>query len=110
MRLLSRRLLLAAAVAAVAATSCLSPTLPLPPPSKPTIDGPDPQGNVTVTGNVLGNSTVFVENARLNSGVFEHVGNNGQYKLVLPAQVNDELWIWYTQGTDESPVTIVTVP
>jgi hypothetical protein len=44
------------------ASACLSPTLPLPPPSRPVIEGPDEQGNVTLSGNVIPEAEVYAHN------------------------------------------------
>ena len=105
---LSRRLaLLVAALGIVLASSCLSPTLPLPPPSKPDrISGPDAQGYVTLEGSVLPDTTVFIENSVTKIGAFQGVGGDGRYVLSLRAELNTELWIWYARGTEESPVTV----
>jgi hypothetical protein len=108
---LSRRLaLLVAALGVVSATSCLSPTLPLPPPSRPDkITGPDSQGFVTIEGSVLPNTVVFVENSVTRLGSFQGVGADGRYLLTLQAELGTELWLWYARGSDESPVTTFTV-
>jgi len=107
----SRRLALLVAVLGIASgPSCLSPTLPLPPPSKPDkISGPDPQGYVTLEGSVLPNTTVFVENSVTKMGAFQGVGGDGRYLLSLRAELGTELWLWYARGTEESPVTVFNV-
>lgn len=89
---------------------CLSPTLPLPPPSKPVVDGPDSQGNVTLSGNVPATATAYALNNRTGEGVFHVTGEDGAYVLVLPAQRGDELSLWYSLGTDDSPSIVFRVP
>ena len=109
---LSRRLaLLVAALGVASATSCLSPTLPLPPPSRPDkITGPDAQGLVTIEGSVLPNTVVYLQNSITRDGTFDSVGGDGRYVLSLRAELGTELWLWYARGADESPVTTFTVP
>ncbi len=101
---------LAAAVVAVALPGCLSPTLPLPPPSKPTVEGPDEQGNVTLAGSVRAGATVYAQNNVTLSGVFTSDTPNGDYVLVLPANVGDEISVWYSLGTDMSSAVEFIVP
>jgi hypothetical protein len=103
-----RAILLAACALWVSA--CLSPTLPLPPPSKPTIDGPDSQGNVTLTGSVQPRATVYALNIATNEGRFLVTGADGAYVIVIPAQSGDELSVWYSLGTDDSPSVVFRVP
>jgi hypothetical protein len=100
-----------ALAAALAVVGCLSPTLPLPPPSKPTIEGPDPQGNVTLSGRVESGANVYAANLRTGDirGQIDLDGD-GWYKFQIPAQVGDEMQLWYTMGTDESPSVIFVIP
>jgi cytochrome oxidase assembly protein ShyY1 len=97
------------AVLAALATSCYSPTLPLPPPSRPDVEGPDPAGNVTLSGHVLGDSEVFALNARNREIRGQLTDSSGAYRFAIPAEVGDELVFWYTVGTEESPSIVITV-
>lgn len=103
-----RRVLL---LAALCVSGCLSPTLPLPPPSRPdTIEGPDQQGLVHVEGTVPGYAEAFLKNDRTGVGVFQQTGRDGRYSLSIAAQPGDYLQLWYEQNGDESPFTDVYVP
>lgn len=109
LRSVSRRgFFLAAAVLAVA--GCLSPTLPLPPPSRPDVSSPDAAGFVRITGSVQSDSVVFAENKRTGRITGQTTDETGDYDLELAARVGDRLSIWYTVGTIESPPVDVTVP
>src|SRR5512145_1402658 len=57
---LGRRCLLAACAAFL--MGCLSPTLPMPPPAKPDIEGPDERGIFVLSGHVLPESHVYADN------------------------------------------------
>jgi len=99
------------ALGAVVLVSCLSPTLPLPPPSRPNIEGPDATGSVTLSGVVRPGAHVYVDN--LNSGM--SVGqradlDSGQYRFAIGAQVGDQLSMFYRLGTEESPSIQFGIP
>jgi hypothetical protein len=98
-------LLLAGALAA----GCLSPTLPLPPPSKPTVEGPDEQGNVTLDGFVEGDA-VYAANMQTGEIRGQFVGSDGHYRFALPAEVGNDIELWYSVSTQTSPVIVFTVP
>lgn len=102
MRLQPRRLFLGLLTGA-AATSCLSPTLPLPPPEQPEVTGPDPAtGEVRLRGSVPARSSIFAINLRSKDIRGQVVGGDGRYDFFLPARVGDEVSMFYRQGTDES--------
>ncbi|MFO0568702.1 MAG: hypothetical protein U0263_23775 [Polyangiaceae bacterium] len=88
---------------------CLSPTLPLPPPSKPTVEGPDQNGMVTLDGWVEAEASVFAANMRTGDirGQFTH--ETGHYRFEIPAQENDEIELWYQVGTTASPSILFQV-
>jgi hypothetical protein len=101
----------AALAAALMLAGCLSPTLPLPPPSKPTIEGPDPEGNVTLSGRVESGAEVYAAN--LVTGEIRgqmDLEADGWYEIRIPAKVGDEMALWYTMGTDKSPSIVFVIP
>ena len=81
---------------------CLSPTLPLPPPSDPTVSMTDTQGLVLLSGTVQPDSEVFALNhtSNLISGQYTA---SGQYSFKMPALERDGVSLWYVHGTVESP-------
>lgn len=91
------------------AVGCLSPTLPLPPPSKPSVEGPDEQGNVTLDGWVIGDA-VYAGNPRTKEIRGQFVADDGHYRFAIPAEVGDELELWYSSATQTSPIIVFTVP
>lgn len=102
MRQKSRRVFLGL-LSFAAMSGCLSPTLPLPPPEQPQVDGPDPAtGEVRLRGSVPKKSQVFAINLRSKDIRGQVVGNDGLYDFFLPAQIGDEVSMFYRNGTDES--------
>ena len=95
-----RACLLGAALCAGAA-GCLSPTLPLPPPTDPTVASVS-EGVVRFTGTVESESEVFAldRNSNVIAGQYTH---SGAYDFTLVAQDRDEISLWYIHGTVESP-------
>lgn len=94
----------------LAAVACLSPTLPLPPPSRPTVEGPNQQGLVTLDGNVEGDATVFAANMRSGEIRGQFTGPDGHYRFDIPAEIGDELELWYQVGTTNSPSIVFKIP
>jgi hypothetical protein len=88
--------------AALLVVSCLSPTLPLPPPSDPSVSATDTAGLVRLKGTVRPESEVFALNHSTNliSGQYT---KSGAYDFTLEAQERDGISLWYVQGTTESP-------
>jgi hypothetical protein len=87
---------------ALTLVGCLSPTLPLPPPSQPEVVD---QGNgmVELSGAVEPHSQVFA----LNNTTNQIAGQNtetGQYRFTIVAATNDDITLWYQNGVDTSPV------
>lgn len=101
-------MLLVAAVAMLVG-GCLAPTLPLPPPSKPSVAGPDTNGNVELTGSVQPNAEVYVRDYASTDIFGKVTGKEGTYDITMPAKVGDELELWYTVGTDESPSIVFQI-
>jgi len=84
-------------------SGCLSPTLPLPPPEQPEVTGPDPAtGEVRLRGAAPRKSQIYAINLRSKDIRGEVVGDSGHYDFYLPAQVGDEVSMFYRKGTDES--------
>jgi CRISPR/Cas system-associated protein Cas5 (RAMP superfamily) len=106
----SRRRLLWVSVSTLLSVACLSPTLPLPPPSEPTVEGPTAEGKVLLTGTVGERAHVLVANMRLRRSWGEYAGPDGNYALLIDAQAGDELVLWYEVGNEQSPSTYFTVP
>ena len=80
---------------------CLSPTLPLPPPTDPTVSSVS-EGVVRFTGTVEPESEVFAldRNSNLIAGQYTHAG---AYDFTMAAQDHDLMSLWYVHGTVESP-------
>ena len=103
----SRRLMLGVA-AALLATSCLAPTLPLPPPSDPEVVGPNAQGLVRLRGRAPEKSWVTAYNRVTERGVLQ-AADDGSYDLEIAAQVGDSIAIWYEIGGKTSEPLDVTI-
>ncbi|HTA94115.1 MAG TPA: hypothetical protein VK745_31265 [Polyangiaceae bacterium] len=94
--------------AALCLAGCLSPTLPLPPPSDPTVSGADADGNVRLTGNVPPESEVFALNHTTNV-IGGQLTPSGAYDFTIQAKQYDDLSVWYVKDTEQSPPTDVIV-
>jgi hypothetical protein len=88
--------------AALFAAGCLSPTLPLPPPSDPSSVTSVSDGLVRLQGTVEPESEVFAldRNNNLISGQYTASGN---YDFTMQAVESDSISLWYVNGTVESP-------
>jgi hypothetical protein len=85
--------------------------MPLPPPAKPDIDGPDSSGNVVLSGRIPHGSYVYVDN--LSSGysagqVLEP--NTGAFRFAMQATVGDSMSMFYRQGADDSLARLFKIP
>jgi hypothetical protein len=99
-----------AVAAGLVLAGCLSPTLPLPPPNQPDVEGPDQQGMVTLRGGTEEGSVVFVENLRTGEVRGQRdLDGDGLYQIVIGAQLEDHMELWYTVGTEESPHLIFKI-
>lgn len=87
--------------AALAAAGCLSPTLPLPPPSEPIISA-DTQGLIRLKGTVQPDSEVFALNRNTNL-INGQYTPSGAYDFTIAAQERDAISFWYVNGKLESP-------
>ncbi|MGC4088802.1 MAG: hypothetical protein QM756_13060 [Polyangiaceae bacterium] len=81
--------------AVLAATGCLSPTLPLPPPNQPQQSDVDESGVVHLTGAVRAESWVYALNQATNKGYIQITGTDGRYDLAVEAQRGDPMVMWY---------------
>jgi hypothetical protein len=95
---------------ALAGVGCYSPTLPLPPPLKPTIE-PTGTDSYRITGGVTPNAVVLARNERTWLIDGQQTGSLGFYDFVLHnAQAGDAIELWYEVGTDLSPTTLFALP
>lgn len=94
---------------ALGVVGCLAPTLPLPPPDKPDIEGPDPRGYVTLSGYVPRRAMASALNTETGEIAGQVTGEDGYYRFQLQAQIGDELLFWYDRETERSPSVRVTV-
>jgi hypothetical protein len=97
---LPRRLALWVATALLAA-ACLAPTLPLPPPDQPTVQGPDENGVTHLSGRVEDGAWVYAINRSSNRGTFQAT-TDGQYDLTLITEIGDAISLWYEVGSETS--------
>ncbi len=81
---------------------CLSPTLPLPPPTSPEIAATDTQGLVQLSGSVPPQSEVFALNHNTNVIAGQYT-ESGAYKFTIEALEHDSMSLWYVNRTIESP-------
>ena len=99
-------LVLAAAVS-LASSSCLSPTLPLPPPEQPTtITAGATPGTWEVFGNCNPGALVTVFNEKAGHGVVvEDRTLSGVYHVTIEATECDLAWVKEELGNDETTRT-----
>src|SRR5438105_1016148 len=96
-----RRALLNLALAglvAMATSSCLSPTLPLPPPAPAApdlIQSGTAADTWRVVGRVPGNALATVFNQTAGKGEVMRVGANGQYDVMIAGQQCDLVNVFY---------------
>jgi len=81
---------------------CLSPTLPLPPPSDPVVSSTETAGLVRLTGSVQQSSDVFAVNHRTKLISGQHT-DTGNYDFTIEAQEQDSISLWYEHDDVESP-------
>jgi hypothetical protein len=108
MLLVVRRLLLV--VAGLCLASCLSPTLPLPPPDRPSVSAPDENGLVRVQGVAVPKAEVIAWNRQSDLLAGQVTGDDSHYDFTIKAQVSDNIELWYIQGDEESQTVSVKVP
>lgn len=103
---LRRKLFVVAA--ALAVTACLSPTLPLPPPSDPKQSELDETtGTLHLSGHVPGTSWVYALNQRTNRGYIQITEADGRYDLTVEALHGDSFALWYElEGESSQPLYV----
>ncbi len=97
--------------AALALVGCLSPTLPLPPPS-PDVSGPNSQGEIEISG-YADYAGIEVYAVNLHNGAIggQLSGDDRHYDFFLTAQAGDQVEVYYVVGNDRSqPFTTVVKP
>ncbi len=104
-----RALLTLAALAAYAmmAASCLSPTLPLPPPDVPdAIAAPSANALWQISGTCIPGAFVWVFNTNTASGVgVEDVAKTGSYHVAIGGTQCDTVWVQQQTVDDTSAQT-----
>jgi hypothetical protein len=103
-----RRLLLLSAGLTLA--SCLSPTLPLPPPDRPDVSAPDAGGFVRLQGTAAPHSEVIAWNHDNDVIAGQVTRDTSRYDFKIQGDVGDYIELWYIQGDEESQTVRVTVP
>jgi hypothetical protein len=106
-----RRWLIAlAACVSCAVGGCLSPTLPLPPPSPPEVTETDTEGVYRVTGFVKPNARAEAWN--LSSDLFwgQQTRSDGAYDFLVEGQPGDPMVLFYVIGTDQSDTQDFVLP
>jgi hypothetical protein len=106
MQRLARRGFLAAA-AGLLLVGCLSPTLPLPPPSRPDIAQVG-TNEYQLTGTIPSPGFVLVLNKRTN--VVNGELATEAYSIRVQAQPEDGMQLWYESGTDVSDIVEFDIP
>src|SRR6186997_1077858 len=104
---LPRRDLLAAGLILV---GCYSPTLPLPPPSKPEVSALSEPGQYRFTGKVEPGAEVVALNRRSNLMFGQLTGGDGRYDFIVLGAPDDRIQFWYVVGKDSSPSITVLLP
>lgn len=104
-------------VGALALGGCLAPTLPVPPPSQPDVEGPDAAGNVTLkgaAGAARANAEVTVWNPNLDGGKGEGKLTialpDGSWSETIPAKKGETLLVWQAVGGERSTHIEVRIP
>ena len=111
-KVLRRNLLSGAALAggSLLASGCLSPTLPLPPPSRPDITPPDSRGLSTLSGRVPSGTTALAQNLANGKLVGQVTDETGFYELQILAESGDRIALWYRDVYRDSSSTVILVP
>jgi hypothetical protein len=97
-------------LAGLCLAGCLSPTLPLPPPSRPDVSAPDESGYARLQGIAAPHSEVIAWNRQNDLIAGQVTRDDSRYDFLIRAESGDLLEVWYVQGNDESASVSVTVP
>ena len=91
-----------AAAFALLGASCLSPTLPLPPPDVESVQAAGP-GQWTVSGSCIPGAVISVFNDKQGQGVLvEDSDLSGRFIVTLTADLCDSAWVPQVRGTPAS--------
>lgn len=92
-----------AVASALATTSCLSPTLPLPPPDVDTSTEAADGQRWIITGTCTPGALVTLLNDETGLGaVYEDRLESGHFTIEIEAQKCDRAWVAQQHGTDDS--------
>lgn len=90
---------------------CLSPTMPMPPPSRPEISGPDERGVVVLSGHVPPASMVYADNQTTGYSYGRRSDfDTGVYRLPILASVGDNISLFYRFEAEDSMATTFRIP
>jgi hypothetical protein len=90
---------------------CLSPTMPLPPPGRPTIEGPDSTGTVVLSGHINNATYVYADNLSTGYSAGQAINpEDGNYRFSIGARVGDYFSMYYRRGNDDSQARTFTIP
>jgi hypothetical protein len=92
--------------------SCLSPTLPLPPPEQPEVIRPSvtTTGSWEISGTCLAGAIVTVFNEETGRGVvIEDRNNTGRYRVELAADFCDFAWVSQELNQEDSARTTFVI-
>lgn len=104
------RLGFTALTCALAGASCLSPTLPLPPPDVETVTLSSDPTRWSISGTCTPGALVIVLNDDTGEGaVYEDRAESGQWFIQLEADKCDRAWVSQQYGTDGSSRTLFTI-
>ena len=99
-----------AVASALFASSCLAPTLPLPPPDVDTSTEAADGQHWIITGHCTPGALVTMLNDETGQGaVFVDRAENGQWTIELEAQKCDRAWVSQQHGNDVSSRTVFIV-
>ena len=91
-----------AAASALLGASCLSPTLPLPPPDVESVQAAD-RGRWTVSGSCIPGAVVSVFNDKQSQGVLvEDSARTGRFVVTLSGDLCDSAWVSQVNGAQAS--------
>lgn len=96
-------------VAGLCLVGCLSPTLPLPPPATPSVSAPDESGMVHIEGVAVPQAEVIAWNRRTDVIAGQVTRESPSYSILMAAEVDDTIEVWYIKGDEESPSVKVRV-